>query len=564
MIEVWAPRAARVDLVVGDRRHCLERPDEQGWHRADVDLPPGTDYGFSLDGGPVRADPRSPWQPDGSARPSRAIDHDAFTWTDQRWRGRSLAGSVLYELHIGTFTEEGTFDAAIARLDALVELGVTTIELMPVAEFAGRRGWGYDAVLLYAPHHAYGGPNGLKRLVDTAHARGLAVLLDVVYNHFGPADCYLDEFGPYVHDAHHTSWGAAVNLDGPGSDAVRRFVIENALGWLRHYHLDGLRLDAIDALIDTSATHVLTQLAHEAHALSADVHRPLVLVAETATNDPQISSPTETGGLGLDGQWSDDFHHSLHTVLTSERDGYYADFGERTHLRDAVAAIHVYDGRWSTHHQRRHGHPVPTDAARSRFIVCSQNHDQIGNRARGDRLLHLTDIARAKLAALLTLTQACTPLLFQGEEWGASTPFPFFADFTGDLADAVREGRRAEFAAFGWRPEDVPDPIAVETFRSAVLRWSERDEATHGKLLDWYRTLLRLRRELPALSSSATTAHLEGTLLVIERGDDVVIAANLGPSSAQIVPPVDHRVLLSDGWSSPTLAPWGTALFQTS
>lgn len=562
MITVWAPSATRVDLALGDERRPLEGPDERGRFTYPDALPPGTDYGFSLDGGPVRADPRSPWQPFGTAGPSRTVDHDAFGWTDDRWHGVALAGTVFYELHVGTFTPVGTFDAAIAHLDDLVALGVTTIELLPVVEFAGRRGWGYDGVLWYAPHHAYGGPDGLKRFVDAAHARGLGVVLDVVYNHLGPADCYLHEFGPYTHDAHHTPWGAAINLDGPGSDEVRRFIVDNALTWLRDYHLDGLRLDAVDALVDTSAVHVLEELSAAVRDLEAALRRPLTLVAETAQNDPRFSTPVEAGGLGLDAQWSDDLHHALHSVLTGERSGYYVDFGERAHVRDAVADVHVYAGRWSEHRGRHHGRPVPAGTPRRRFVVCSQNHDQVGNRARGDRLVHLTDVARAKLAAAVVLTSACTPLLFQGEEWGATAPFPWFADFEGDLADAVRQGRQDEFAHFGWSPDEIPDPLGVSTFESAVLDWSERTEGHHAELLDWYRTLLRLRRSVPALTADRTEARLDGEVLVVERGDDVLAAFNLGDGLARVAPPTDHEVLLASGWADPVLAPWGVAVFR--
>lgn len=561
MTAVWAPRATRVELVVGDERTALDGPDARGWFRADGPLAPGTDYGFSLDGGPVRADPRSPWQPSGTAGPSRSIDHDAFAWTDGAWHGAPLAGSVVYELHVGTFTPAGTFDAAVEHLDDLVELGVTTVELLPVAEFAGTRGWGYDGVLLYAPHHVYGGPDGLKRLVDAAHARGLAVLLDVVYNHFGPCDCYLHEFGPYTHHAHTTAWGAAVNLDGAGSDEVRRFIVDNATMWLRDYHLDGLRLDATDALVDDRAVPILEELAAAVRALGAQLRRTLVLVAENARNDPRLTEPAAAGGTGLDGQWSDDFHHALHAVLTGERTSYYADFGAPDDLVRAFTDVHVYDDRWSVVRHRRHGRPVTPGAARSRFVVCSQNHDQVGNRARGDRLVHLTDEARAKLAAALTLVHPGTPLLFQGEEWGASARFPFFADFTGDLADAVRRGRRAEFAGFGWDEDDVPDPIAPATFRAAVLDRGEQSSPPHAGLRAWYRALLRLRRTEPALVAGATAASWTDPVLSIVRGGSLHVEANLSADGVRW--DVGGEVVLASGWDGATLAPWGVFIWRS-
>ncbi len=559
MTRVWAPRARRVDVVVGDDRVALAGPDAVGWFRGDP-LPPGTDYGFSLDGGPVRADPRSPWQPHGSAGRSRTVDHGSFRWADDSWHGSPLAGSVLYELHVGTFTPVGTFDAAIAHLDELAELGVTTIELMPVAEFTGRRGWGYDGVFWYAPHHAYGGPDGMKRFVDAAHRRGLAVLLDVVYNHFGPADCYIDEFGPYTHDTHTTAWGRAINLDGPDSDEVRRFVLDSAHQWLRDYHLDGLRLDATDTLVDDRALPILEELADSVRNLSAHLHRPLVLVAENDRNDPRLTEPTEAGGSGLDGQWSDDFHHALHAVLTGERHSYYADFGDPADIATAFNSVQVYDGRRSPTKRRGHGRPVPPDARRNRFVVCSQNHDQVGNRARGERLVHVTDPARARLAAALTLTHPGTPLLFQGEEWGASTPFPYFVDVDGQLADDVRRGRLAEFGAFGWDTDEIPDPTLESTFRSAVLDRTERGRPGHADLWAWYRTLLALRREEPALTGGSTTARLDGVVLVVERGGSIRVAANLTGERTSFVGPAVADVLAASEWSEGHLGPWGVVV----
>ena len=433
----------------------------------------GSRYGFSIDGGPVRPDPRSPSQPDGVDGLSAVVDHRAFAWSDATWRGVALPGSVLYELHVGTFSAEGTFDGVIAHLDHLVELGVDAIELLPVCEFSGNRGWGYDGVDLFAPHHAYGGPEGLKRLVDACHRAGLGVVLDVVYNHLGPAGNYLAEFGPYFTDRHQTGWGDAVNMDGPGSDEVRRFVVDNALMWLRDYHGDGLRLDAVHAIVDTSARHILEQLAVEVDALAAHVRKPLFLIAESDRNDPALVRARAAGGLGLAAAWADEWHHGLHTVLTGEHDGYYEDFGTGAVLAKALRQAWVHDGTYSPHRGRAHGRPV-TGLTGDRFVIATQTHDQVGNRATGERLAALTTEGRVKVAAALLLTAPFVPMLFMGEEWAASTPFQYFTDHQDPaLGQAVTEGRRHEFAAFGWDPDGVPDPQAdrdVRTLGAALGR----------------------------------------------------------------------------------------------
>lgn len=499
---VWAPAAAKVEVELGGSRRVPMKRAGGGWWAAAIrDAGPGTDYGFVLDGeGRALPDPRSPWQPDGVHGLSRLVDHEAFPWTDLGWQPPPLSSAVIYELHVGTFTPEGTFESAVERLDHLRDLGVTHVELMPVATFPGARGWGYDGVDLYAPHPAYGGPDGLEALVDACHARGLAVLLDVVYNHLGPDGNYLARFGPYFTDRYHTPWGDAINLDGPGSHEVRRFFIDNAISWLRDYHVDGLRIDAVHAFHDRSAIHFLQELAEEIDALQAHLGRHLTLVAESDLNDPRLVRPREAGGFGLDAQWSDDFHHALHALLTGEREGYYADFGTLSDLARAIERAYVYDGRYSRFRDRRHGAPT-ANLPGDRFVVFAQNHDQVGNRARGDRLSHLVDPRRLKIAAALVLTAPFVPLLFQGEEWAASTPFPYFTDHQDpDLADAVRQGRRAEFAAFGWDPEAIPDPQSPETFRSARLDWSEPTRAPHRDLLDWHRHLIRLRRRHPSLT----------------------------------------------------------------
>jgi maltooligosyltrehalose trehalohydrolase len=541
---LWSPTATTVEVALGDTRLPMTL-GPGGWWTVDVPAAgPGADYAFSLDGGPPLPDPRSPWQPYGVHGPSRVLDHQVFTWTDAGWQQGPLASAILYELHVGTFTPTGTFEAAIERLDHLVALGITHIELMPVAQFPGSRGWGYDGVDLYAPHHGYGGPEGLKRLVDAAHGRGLAVILDVVYNHLGPAGNYLERFSPYFSARHHTPWGEAVNLDGPSSEEVRRFFCENALMWLRDYHLDGMRLDAVHALVDTSAVHFLEQLATEVQALAAHLGRHMVLIAESDLNDPRLVRPPELSGYGLTAQWSDDFHHALHSVLTGERAGYYADFWSMADLAKALMGAFVYDGRYSRFRGRRHGRPA-TGLSGHRFLGYVQNHDQIGNRAQGERSSHLVSPGRLKIAAGLVLTSPFVPLLFQGEEWSASAPFQYFTDHEDpELGRAVSEGRRSEFAAFGWSPDEVPDPQDAATYARSRLHWGELACEPHASVLDWHRRLIRLRRQLPALADGrmdqVRVRFDEGARwLVLERGP-VTVACNLA-TQAQTVPLPEQR-----------------------
>jgi len=506
--EVWAPRPERVELVIGEQRHAMAPVDDRpGWLAVEVaDAGPGTRYGYSLDGGPPRPDPRSPSQPDGVDGPSEVVDHSAFSWTDAGWRGIPLASAVVYELHVGTFTEAGTFDAAIEKLPHLVDLGIDAIELLPVNEFPGERGWGYDGVDLFAPHHAYGGPEGLKRLVDACHAAGMAVIMDVVYNHLGPAGNYLGEYGPYFTEKYNTPWGMAVNLDDRGSDETRRFFLDNGLSWLRDYHCDGLRIDAVHALVDTSAMHLLEELGLEVEALSAQLGRSLFLIAESDLNDPRIVARREVGGYGMDAQWSDDFHHALHTVLTGERSGYYQDFGSLEQLATALRRAFVYAGDFAPERGRRHGR-VPAGIPGWRFLGYLQDHDQIGNRAQGERSSHLMSPARLKIAAALVLTAPFVPMLYMGEEWGATSPFQYFTDHPDpELGRAVSEGRRSEFSSFGWKPEDVPDPQDVATFQRSKLRWDEAGEGEHADLLAWHRDLIALRRRVPALTDGRLDA----------------------------------------------------------
>jgi maltooligosyltrehalose trehalohydrolase len=538
MTRVWAPAARRVELIAdGDRTPMAE--EDGGWFTSPTPLPPGTDYAFVLDGGEPLPDPRAPWLPHGVHGPGRTVDHGAFDWSDEGWHGFHLASAVLYELHTGTFTPDGTFDAAIGTLDHLVELGVTAIEIMPVAQFPGVHGWGYDGVGLFAPHHPYGGPDGLKRLVDASHALGLGVILDVVYNHLGPSGNHLAKFGPYFTDRYSTPWGDAVNLDGPGSDEVRALILDNARMWLRDYHIDALRLDAVHALVDCSAVHILEQLAADVERLGATLDRPLHLIAETDRNDPRVIRSREAGGYGLAAQWCDDMHHVLHAALTDERDGYYADYsGEVADIAYVMRHAYLFDGRWSPHRGRTHGRPAD-DLPGHRFVVALQNHDQVGNRAAGERTTHLLSVARRKIGAALLLVSPFTPMLFQGEEWSAGSPFLYFTDHDdAELGRAVSDGRRREFAAFGWAPDEVPDPQDPESHRRSILDWDELHDGEHAELLEWHRRLIALRRSTPDLLDGAldrVQAHADdkARTLVIERGV-ITLVCNLGHADASI------------------------------
>ncbi|HEV7646952.1 MAG TPA: malto-oligosyltrehalose trehalohydrolase [Actinophytocola sp.] len=535
-ISVWAPHRDRVRLEAGDAVHDMTR-DEGGWWHADP-ADEVTDYAFLLDDeNTPLPDPRSPWQPRGVHGPSRRYDHSAFAWTDAAWTGRPLAGSVLYELHIGTFTAAGTFDAAVGRLDHLVELGIDFVEVLPVNAFDGTAGWGYDGVAWGAVHEPYGGPAGFKRFVDACHARGLGVLLDVVYNHLGPSGAYLDRFGPYF--AGHTIWGPALNLDGPDSDEVRRYVLDDALGRLRDYHLDGLRLDAVHALVDKGATHLLEALAAAVDALAAGLRRPLHLIAESDLNDPRLVTSRDAGGYGLEAQWCDDLHHALHVALTGETDGYYHDFGAPGALATTLRRAFFHAGTWSSFRARTHGRRIdPHRHAGHRFLIYLQNHDQIGNRAQGDRMTATISPSRMLCGAAIVLCSPYTPMLFMGEEWAASTPWQFFASFEDpELAAAVRDGRRAEFAAHGWGAAEVPDPMDPATVRASTLRWDELSDPAHRAVHDMYRQLIALRRAHPDLADPRLDrfrVEAAGSWLILHRGERRVIV-NLGTAEAKIL-----------------------------
>ncbi|MET8498194.1 malto-oligosyltrehalose trehalohydrolase [Streptomyces microflavus] len=540
--EVWAPEADTVVLEAADVRYPMERdPEREGWWSAEAEAADGERYGFRVDDGPLLPDPRSRRQPDGPDGPSAVVDQGAYAWREG-WAGRRLTRAVLYELHVGTYTLEGTFDAAAARLGHLAELGVTHVSLMPVCPFPGTNGWGYEGVSLWAVHEPYGGPEGLKRFVDTAHGLGLGVILDVVHNHLGPSGNYLPAFGPYFTDTHHTPWGAAVNLDAPGSDEVRAFLLGSALAWLRDYRLDGLRLDAVHALADTRALTFLEELSTAVDALAVELGRPLGLIAESDLCDPRTTTPRQAGGLGLHAQWNDDFHHALHTALTGESQGYYADFARAplAALAKTVTSAFFHNGTWSSFRGRTHGRPV--DVSRTpahRFVGYAQTHDQIGNRALGDRLAASLSPGLQACAATLVLTGPFTPMLFMGEEWGARTPWQFFTDHTDpELAEAVRNGRRREFGAHGWAEEEIPDPQDPATRDRSCLDWSEPEREPHARLLDWYRRLIALRRTLPDLHdpdlAAVKTAFDEDARWIAYRRGDLRIAVNLADKPAAI------------------------------
>lgn len=534
---VWAPFADAPHLVTEMGRTPLVAQD-RGWWVASQPLAPGTDYWLDLGDGERLPDPRSPWQPAGIEGSSRSYDHSAFRWTDETWEGVDLASAVVYELHVGTFTTEGTFRAAITRLDHLVDLGVSVVELLPCNTFSGERGWGYDGVLWWAPHFSYGDPDDLKALIDACHGRGLGVVMDVVYNHLGPAGNYLPRFGPWFTDTYSTPWGDALNYDGAGSDEVRWHVVDNALMWLRDYHCDGLRLDAVHAIHDESPRHLVADVVAAASVLEPR----RFIIAESDLNDPKVVRSPEVGGWGADAQWSDDFHHALHAALTGEQTGYYADFGAAEDVATALNEVFVYGGRYSAHRDRRHGAPVG-DLPRTRFLGYAQDHDQVGNRAAGERLSMLLPVERCEVAAALVLTSPFVPMLWMGEEWGASTPWCYFTAHTDPaLADAVREGRRREFAGFGWSPEDVPDPQALETFERSRLDWSELSADDHRRLLDWHRALIALRRAERLCEGYTRAVVDDAGLLQLERPTVTVLASLSG---APLEPPAGAEVLLA-------------------
>lgn len=547
-VSVWAPRAARVDLVL-DTRTVPMTGGDGGWFRARVEVEHGERYAFSLDGGPPRPDPRSTWLPDGVHSPGGFYDHDRFDWGDADWSGRAWRDAVLYELHVGTFTPSGTFDGAIQRLDHLTSLGVTHIELMPVAALDGPAGWGYDGVAPWSVHEPLGGPDGLKSFVDAAHARGLAVLVDVVHNHLGPSGNYLADFGPYFTDRVATPWGDAVNLDDAGSDEVRAYLLGSVEAWLRDFHADGVRLDAVHELHDNRALTFLEELAARVDALAEQLGRRLVVVAESDRNDPVTVTPRDRQGLGMTAQWDDDVHHALHAWLTGESQGYYADFADdpARALQEVFSGAFFHAGTYSSFRGRIHGRPVDTQAVPGwRFVASLQTHDQVGNRAQGERLSALVPPGRLAAGAALLMLGPFVPMLFMGEEWGASTPWQFFSSFPDpDLAAAVTAGRRAEFGSHGWDETHVPDPQDPATLERSRLDWSELGTDPHAALLDWYRVLAALRHAHPELRDPALTEvglEVDAETAVMTRGSYRVVAWLGGEQTTVPVPGADEVV----------------------
>ncbi len=543
---VWAPNAGNVEVRVvrPSGRTLVMEPQERGYHQVLAEgIAPGTRYYYRLDGSDERPDPASRYQPEGVHGPSEVVDLN-FEWADAGWMGLDLANYIIYELHVGTYTEGGTFEAVIPHLDGLCELGVTAVELMPVAQFPGERNWGYDGVYPFAVQNSYGGPAGLKALVEACHARGLAVVLDVVYNHLGPEGNYLAQFGPYFTDRYRTPWGQAINFDGPESDEVRRFFIENALYWTKDFHIDALRLDAIHAIVDPSARPILEELGEAVHRQARQLKRRIYVIAESDRNDSRIIRCRAAGGYGLDAQWSDDFHHALHTLLTSERNGYYSDFGDVEHLARAYREGFVYSGQYSNYRKRSHGNSsrgLPYE----RFVVFAQNHDQVGNRMQGERLSKLVSFEAQKMAAGTLLLSPFIPLLFMGEEYGEIAPFTYFVSHSDPgLIEAVRKGRQEEFAAFEWAGQ-IADPQSAETFQGCKLNHALKSEGDHQALYNFIRELIRLRRELPAFSRNGqdeteAIAFEREKLLWVRRGrgdHQAVMIVNLGSKPAAAVFP---------------------------
>jgi maltooligosyltrehalose trehalohydrolase len=549
---VWAPKPARVRLDVDGSRHEMTRSAD-GWWRATVDVGDGARYGFLLDDDPtVVPDPRSPRQPDGVHERSQLWDPAAATWTDGNWAGRSVEGAVIYELHIGTFTAGGTFDSAVDKLDHLVDLGVDFVELMPVNAFNGSHGWGYDGVLWYAVHEPYGGPDGLVRFVDGCHRRGLGVLIDAVFNHLGPSGNYLPRFGPYLSSGTNP-WGEGINIADAHSDEVRDHIIACALRWMRDFHTDGLRLDAVHALVDTTAIHILEELSSKTDALSEQLGRPLSLIAESDRNDPRFVTGRDAGGYGMTAQWDDDIHHALHAAVSGEQHGYYCDFGSLQALAETLRCGYFHAGTYSSFRGRRHGRPLDTTTIPGyRLMAYTSSHDQIGNRAAGDRPSAYLSTGQLAVSAALTLLTPFTAMLFMGEEWGASTPFQFFsAHPEPEVAEATRVGRRREFAEHGWNPADVPDPQDRQTFERSKLRWDEVGEGDHARLHQMYRSLIALRRSEPDLADfrldhMAVDFDEDAHWIAVRRGG-LVIVCNLGNGVAEV--PFAGDVALA--WGTP-------------
>lgn len=558
---VWAPKPAQVRLDVEGAVYPMTRADD-GWWQASVEAAPDARYGYLLDDDPqVLPDPRSPRQPDGVHARSQLWHAAAVNWSDGAWAGRSVDGAVIYELHVGTFTAEGTFDAAAEKLDYLVDLGVDFVELMPVNAFSGTQGWGYDGVLWYAVHEPYGGPDGLVRFVDACHGRGLGVLIDAVFNHLGPSGNYLPRFGPYLSSASNP-WGEGINIADADSDEVRRYIIDCALRWMRDFHADGLRLDAVHALVDTTAIHILEELAAETDMLAAQLGRPLSLVAESDRNDPRLITRREDGGYGITAQWDDDIHHAIHAAVSGEQQGYYADFGSMAALAKTLRNGFFHAATHSSFRRRRHGRPLNTaQIPATRLLAYTCTHDQVGNRALGDRPSQNLTFGQLAVKAALVLLSPYTAMLFMGEEWGSTRPFQFFSSHPeAELARATAEGRKREFAEHGWEAAEIPDPQDPQTFQRSKLDWDETESGDHAALLDLYRDLIALRRTEPDLADP-WLEHLsvdydeDQRWIIVHRGR-LRLVCNLSAQTVSV--PVHGELMLS--WGSPTLAADNVAL----
>lgn len=562
---VWAPRPDRVQLDVDGTLHPMTR-GEDDWWRAEVDSAPDARYGFVIDDDPkVLPDPRSARQPDGVHERSQLWRPAPDAWTDDAWAGRAIEGAdrgqVIYELHTGTFTPEGTLDAAIGKLDHLVDLGVDFVELMPVNAFGGTHGWGYDGVLWYAVHEPYGGPDALIRFVDACHAKGLGVLIDAVFNHLGPSGNYLPKFGPYLSSGSNP-WGESINIADAQADEVRRYILDCALRWMRDFHADGLRLDAVHALVDTTAIHILEELSAETDALAEELGRPLSLIAESDMNDPRLITPREQGGLGMTAQWDDDIHHAIHAAVSGETQGYYGDWGTVEALAQTLRGGYFHAGTYSSFRHRRHGRPLDTATIpATRLLAYTLTHDQVGNRAVGDRPSQNLDTGQLAVKAALALGSPYTAMLFMGEEWGSSSPFQFFSSHPEpELARATAEGRKREFAEHGWDADEIPDPQDPQTFLRSKLKWDEIDEGDHGRLRRLYRDLIALRHNEsdladPWLDNLRVDYDEPGRWIVMHRGA-LSIACNLGTDAVTV--PVSGDVVLA--WGEPTAAGEGTRL----
>jgi maltooligosyltrehalose trehalohydrolase len=541
ILSVWAPTAKSVELVTDQMRRPLQPLPEGCWQIEVADAALAEGYKYSLDGGPPVPDPRSAWQPDGVHGASHPLP---LLRNAAAFNAKPLEHAVIYEMHVGTFTSEGTYAAARAKLGHLVTLGVTHLELLPLASFPGKRGWGYDGVDLFAPFAPYGTPQQLAEFIDDCHARGIGVILDVVYNHFGPDGNYLGMFAPYFTDRYKTGWGAALNYDGAGSDGVRRFVIDNALMWLRDYGFDGLRLDAVHAIFSFGAVHLLEEMAQAVRSLSEQSGRHLILIAESDLNDPRLVRSEERGGYGLDAQWVDDFHHAIHRFFTGETDGYYSDFQGLADVAAALRDGYVYQGQYSPHRGRRHGR-APTGVLPQQFIVSAQNHDQIGNRAQGERLSMLLEPWQLRAVAALLLLSPFVPMLFQGEEWGTKTPFLYFTDHeNAELGHMVAEGRAKEFSSFSWQGE-VPNPQSLETFERSRLDWDELSQPRHAGLFDWHRRLIALRNLKKPGNAKAVVEFNQDKQWLRFTHQGVLAMFNLSPHAQRLpLPPGEWELRL--------------------